>query len=196
MQVVIFLEWRPHCCTCWWWPSVRAYFYTCLYFWLWCRSKVWSGWCPCTTTIWTASWLMKWASAKPSKPSPWSPTWWSTRGSTAPSSSLFLSRQYSSAASITAPHVLIWQPEQHFTQGPVIKVSSAYSRLCTQSKTSVWSCSVSERKLDRKSFLSRLHLTGRQQETTSLRWSRERFLPDALKNAASGSAPLGAVQPL
>lgn len=60
------------------------------------RSRVWSGWCLCTITIWTASWLMKWASVKQSKPSPSSPTWWSTRGSTAPSSSSFLSRQYSS----------------------------------------------------------------------------------------------------
>lgn len=72
--------------------SVKAYSHTSLYFCALCRSRGWSGWCPCTTTIWTAFWLMKWVSAKPSKPSLSLPTWWSTRGSTAPSSSSFLFR--------------------------------------------------------------------------------------------------------
>lgn len=70
-----------------------------------CRSRAWSGWCPCTTTIWTAFWLTRWVSAKPSKPSLSSPTWWSTRDWTAPSSSSSRCRQYFSPASASPSNV-------------------------------------------------------------------------------------------
>lgn len=96
-------EWRHH--------SSDAYIYTRVFVSALCRSKVWSGWCPCTTTIWTAFWLMRWVSAKPSKPLLSSRTWWSTRDWTAPSSSSSRCRECCSSASASSSNVL-WKEEK------------------------------------------------------------------------------------